>query len=299
MIAAAVGCFLPGSTTPGPWIAFLDVGQGDAAVMHLSDATTWVIDIGDDRGPGDAARNAVLPFLREQRIRRVKGLVISHRHRDHAGALASFLEGMRVEEVYDGGYGSSRGTSGVVDSTLAAHRLWPCLIARGDTLHAGDDLTLVAVHPARGNPVDPPPGNNLNEASVVIRLDDRGLTVLLAGDAEHLAETACLDQEEPLRARLLKVGHHGSSTSSSVSFLEAVQPEWGIISCGVHNRFGHPAPVTLTRLGQRGVRIARTDRDGTVMFFLGDDGLRVKRHPPIRTQDPRRTSNRDGRCPEG
>jgi competence protein ComEC len=274
-------CFLPRSPAPGPWIAFLDVGQGDAAVLRLSDDSTWVIDTGDDRGVGDGARRAVLPFLRRHGIRRVEGLVISHRHRDHVGALSSLLDGIEVERVYDAGYGRRGGTSGRVDSLLAAYRRWPCLVASGDTLHGTGRMHIVALGPPRGDPTGPPPGHNLNDASLVLRVVDGPFRVILAGDAEKVGEAASLAGTEPIRARVLKVGHHGSATSSTEAFLRAVAPTWAVVSCGEGNRFGHPNAGVLARLERIGARVLRTDRAGGVWLRYRDGHWEVRTHPPL------------------
>ncbi len=282
--ALAVVCVVlalwPLGPARGPWAAFLDVGQGDAAVLRLSDGTVWLVDVGDDRGPGDAAANAILPFLRHARVRSVDGLILTHRHRDHTGALGPFLDGVPVREVYDAGYGSGP-TAAAVDSILGAHRRWACLVAAGDTLHAAPGVLVTALHPRRGDPTMDPPGGNLNEASLVIRVEDGDWSALLAGDAEGLAEASCLEYSASLRARLLKVGHHGSRTSTSPEFLRAVSPEWAVISVGTGNHFGHPDPATVARIEQAGASVFRTDRDGAV-FFRRRRGAswEIAVHPP-------------------
>jgi competence protein ComEC len=271
---------LPRRPPPGPWMAFLDVGQGDAAVLRLSDGTVWVMDVGDDRGAGDAARRSVLPFLRWMRIRAIDGCIVSHRHRDHVGAIASFAGGIPVRHVFDAGVGSSGGTSGVVDSVLAVHRLWPCLVAAGDTLHVRGSVSIVAVHPARTESGLPPAVDNLNEASLVIRLQDGPHTLLLAGDAERDAEEACVTGHASIRADVLKVPHHGSDTSSSEAFLDAVHPTWAIISVGEQNKFHHPSPQVLERLRGKGIRVLTTAKDGTILFTWSDAGPEIRTFPP-------------------
>jgi len=293
ILLAGTLLFLPRSVAPGPWIAFLDVGQGDAAVLHLRGGTTWLIDTGDDRGPSDAARRAILPFLRSRGVRRIDGLVVSHRHRDHVGAMSSLLEGTEVEHVYDAGYGGTGGTSGVLDSLFASHRLWPCLVATGDTLFSADGASIVAVAPPRGDPLGSPPGHNLNDASLVVRVVDGAFRVLLAGDAEEMGERNCLRAGEDLEAEVLKVGHHGSDTSTHAPFLERVGPRWAIVSTGEGNRYGHPSPIVLRRLRDAGVEVLRTDREGAILVRLRGGRWHVRRHPPRR----RWNRSRDGHPP--
>lgn len=273
-------CFLPRPGPPGPWFAFLDVGQGDAAVCRLSDGTVWVIDVGDIHGSVDAARLFILPFLRRQRIRSVDGLILSHRHRDHVGGLATLLETVPVRRVFDAGHGGIRGTPGWVDSVLAHHGQTACLVASGDTLHAAGAITIVALHPGRSDPFQDHVHRNLNNASLVVRLQDGNMSILFAGDAEREAEEMLLREPHLLRSRVLKVGHHGSRTSSSMAFLEAVCPELAVISCGEGNRFSHPAGETLAALDSLGIPFHRSDRDGSTLVSLRDGELRIRIHPP-------------------
>ena len=269
---------VPRRPPPGPWVAFLDVGQGDAAVLRLSDGTVWVIDVGDDRGAGDAARRSVLPFLRWMRIRTIEGCIVSHRHRDHVGAIASFADGIPVRHVFDAGVGSRGGTSGVVDSVLAVHRLWPCLVAAGDTLHSGRSVSIVAVHPVRTESGMPSAVDNLNDASLVIRIQDGEHSMLFAGDAE--AEAERISATGHVRAQLLKVPHHGSATSSSNAFLDAVHPTWAVVSVGEQNRFHHPSAEVLERLRGKGIRVLTTAQDGTILFSWRDSNPKVRTFPP-------------------
>ena len=286
MLAAllAGSCFLSGSPPPGPWVAFLDVGQGDAAVFRLSDGSVWVVDVGDDRGPGDGARNAVIPYLRHNRITRVNGLILSHRHRDHIGALGSLLQTIPVDRVYDAGYGSVRGSAGVVDSVLAHHGLTSCLIAAGDTLLHQGAVSIIVLHPPRGNPEGDPPGGNLNEASVMVLVQDEPMRILFAGDGEQFAEASYVKNGPHEAVGILKVGHHGSSTSSSPEFLDAVRPEWGIISCGSENQFGHPSDGVLERFRNREITVFRTDQDGSVVFRFDRNPAIPLTYPPVPTR---------------
>ncbi len=293
-LAVAAAVFVPRAASPGPWVMFLDVGQGDAAVLRLSDGSVWVVDTGDDRG-GNAAKRAILPFLRSEGIRRVDGLILSHRHRDHVGALEALLSGVTVDRVFDAGYGSRRGTSGTVDRVLARANRIPCLVAAGDTLTLGRPVEgmgppdsgrahprILVLHPAPGDPEALPPGGDLNEASVVVRVEDGPVSILFTGDGEDLAEAQCLENGLPLASTLLKVGHHGSAGSSGTDFLERVRPHWAIVSCGSGNRYGHPDPRTLDRLETLGIRVHRTDHGGGIRFRWNEAGLSAAESFPPR-----------------
>jgi competence protein ComEC len=110
----------------------------------------------------------------------------------------------------------------------------------------------------------------VNNNSLVLRIDYQAFRILLTGDIEKEAEASLLDAGVTLQADLLKVPHHGSRGSSSVSFLRGVRPRWAVIQAGDRNPFGHPHPETLTRYAARGVQVLRTDRDGAVTFEFRD-----------------------------
>jgi len=279
----------------GPWVAFLDVGQADAAVLRLSDGSVWVIDVGDDRGPGDAAANVIVPFLRRSRIRAVDGVILSHRHRDHVGALDSFLSRVPVDAVYDTGIGAGE-TAATVDSALARWRVPLVRTYAGDTLHAGPGASLVARYPPRPEPGAAPP-DNLNDASLVVSARDAGLSILFAGDLEAAGEQRCLNAAGVDSVLVLKAGHHGSRTSTTEAWLRATGPRWAVVSCGEHNRYGHPGAETLARLAEHGVAVYRTDRRGAVRFrperrgsirvAFGDGPYRAPPGPDVgRAADP-------------
>jgi beta-lactamase superfamily II metal-dependent hydrolase len=197
-------------------------------------------------------------------------LVLSHRHRDHVGGLETLLESIPVDHVYDAGYGSHKGTSGMVDAVLHHARSWPALVARGDTLHAGPESRLIVLHPKRG---DPEQGHgNLNDVSLVLRVESGAHRLLFAGDAEIPAERSLLELGPLLRAEVLKVGHHGSKTSTHPAFLAAVSPRWAVVSCGAGNRYGHPDRTTLERMQSRGAQVIRTDRHGGILMLPAPGG---------------------------
>ena len=278
LLAAALAVAAPLAPWPaprGPWAAFLDVGQGDASVIRFSDGAVWIVDVGDDRG-GDAGLRVVRPFLRAMRVRRVDAVVLTHRHRDHAGGLAALLAAVPVDRVVDAGYGDGA-TARRVDALLTRHRIERTVPAPGDTLHAGPEGTGVVLHPSRN---DAPLADNLNDVSVVVRVEDGPLRVLFAGDLERSGEAALLARARSPRSDGLQVGHHGSDTSTGPAFLAGVAPRWAVVSAGVDNRYGHPSPETLHRLEDAGVRVFRTDRDGAVLAWGRGDSLVFRTHPP-------------------
>lgn len=272
-------------------ITFLDVGQGDSALIDLPEGGAVLVDGGGEVGsPFDPGRAIVGPVLAARRRGRLDVAILSHPHPDHFGGLASALPGLDVGALWDTGEGEARAARDVGDAESGAHAPGPyaALLAtmrrRGTRIVRPDELCR---GPRRlGGAVfeilSPCPSfdrdRGANDNSIVVRIGFGRRHALLVGDAEHGAEEALLREASAsggsrLRADVLKVGHHGSRTSTTRAFLDAVAPTFAAISCGVRNRFGHPHPNTLATLRAARVPYARTDRDGAVRWST--DGERI------------------------
>jgi competence protein ComEC len=255
---------------------FLDVGQGDAAIVDLPDGSAMVIDGGGLVGsPTDVGARVLAPALRARRRRDVSIVVLSHPHPDHFGGLATGLSAMRVGALWDTGQGEREGTSGAYAGLLASMRTRGAAVRRpaslcGEHVIGGARAEVLAPCPA------PKADRGANDNSFVVRIAYGGRAILFVGDAEHEEEEELLALGARLRADVLKVGHHGSRTSSSPAFLAAVAPTEAIVSTGVRNRFGHPHPTTMTALARAGPRIWRTDRDGAVTVTTDGASLDVR-----------------------
>jgi competence protein ComEC len=248
-------------------VTFLDVGQGDATLVELPDGPRLLV----DGGPGGARRfdvgeRVLAPFLWNRPVGRLDAVALSHWDIDHSGGLAAVLRRFPVGEFWESG----RPPSGAVDTVAALGRSGAPrrVLAAGQRLWLGRAIVTV-LGPAPGPPVA------ANDQSLVLRLDWRGVSLLLPGDLGAQGEAALLDRAGPLRTLVLKVAHHGSRSSSGVPFLRAAQPLVAVVSVGVRNPFRHPSPDTLARLEAAGARIYRTDRDGAVMLETDGRVLRV------------------------
>jgi len=262
-----------GPVRSAPRVTFYDVGQGDAALLELVGGRCILVDSGPG-GPGaGAGRSVICPHLARRGITRLDALLVTHAHADHYGGAADVLRTVRVDRLLlaPGRKASSELTR---LTSLADSLAVPVFeVGRYDTLLLGrEDTMLTALWP------DAAASASLseNDASVVASLRWRGDRVLLTGDIERAAETAMLAAGAARPFEILKVAHHGSSTSSSNEFLGRVSPAVAIVSVGRGNRFGHPAPATLERLRAAGIEVFRTDVDGAVIVDVLDEGFELR-----------------------
>jgi competence protein ComEC len=260
---------VPLERTSGVELHVLDVGQGDAILLR-TDGGRWVLfDAGPAWNGSDAGRRIVIPYV----LRRggsIESFVLSHPHNDHVGGAASVLAAMRPGSYWDaafaGGAGAYIGSLAVArDKRIDWHRVHP-----GDSLQI-DGVTVSFLAPDSVWTVglkDP------NLASTIALVRYGMVRFLLVGDAERAEEDWLLANHPQLRADVLKVGHHGSSTSSSDEFLAAVHPALAVISVGAGNKYGHPSGDVIHALALVGAEVLRTDETGTVV--VRTDGTRIE-----------------------
>ncbi len=244
LIPAAAKCELT--------IHFLDVGQGDAAII-LCDGESMIID-----GGPSAASSFIYSYIRNTlELSYVDYVIATHPHEDHIGGVAAVLNAVPVDliltpvvtwdtSVFDAvvRYADLQGAPMVVPET-------------GDVLHLGG-ATVTVLHCW-------PEAWVTNDMSIAVRIDYGETSFIFTGDAESMAEYMMVDTGLPLKADVLKVGHHGSSSSSTEEFIRIVNPTYAVISCGRGNSYGHPHSETMATLKAAGAEVYRTDMQGTII----------------------------------
>lgn len=244
----------------------IDVGQGDSLLVVPPEGRTMLIDaggaVGGQQSEFDFGENVVSPYLWERRISHLDVVAITHGHSDHIGGLHTVLNNFRPHELW---VGALPETPTIVALFEYAKSLGIRVVrhSEGESFEFGGMQVSVLSPPPDWHTTAQPKNND----SLVLQLRYGESRVLLEGDAERAVEQRMAATHE-LKSDLLKVGHHGSATSSTAEFVHAVRPRWAIISVGAGNSFGHPRMETLQRLQEEGALTYRTDRNGAVTFYL-------------------------------
>ncbi|MDF2927724.1 MAG: internalization-related competence protein ComEC/Rec2 [Paenibacillaceae bacterium] len=287
-------------------VAFLDVGQGDAAYIRTPGGKHLLIDGGGTvsfrkegeewkqrRDPYEVGRKTVVPLLKKRGVHRLDYLMISHEDTDHIGGLAAVLEEIPVDAIlFNGTLKSSAATVKLFQ--LALEKEIPLIpVYEGDQITVDPDTLLTVLAPERPRERGIIEAEEQNSHTVAALLTMNGFRFLFAGDMGFAEETAILDRiaTEPAAAAsvaeaaasaaepvldVLKVAHHGSKNSTSGDWLSYWKPKLAVISAGVNNIYGHPHPLTLDRLTDAGTAIRRTDLQGEVQISVSRTTLRFR-----------------------
>ena len=258
-------------------IHFLDVGQGDAIAIRTP-ADRWIlVDAGLREDGFDAGERRVLPFLSARGARRVEALILTHPHSDHIGGAPAVMAAIPLGRVIEPGLPAGTDLYLELLDLLERREIAWTRAETGRTMRV-DGVELRFLWPDAGVADT---ATDANSASAVVHLRFGDFAALLTGDAPAEVEREILRREgAALRADVLKAGHHGSRTSTSPELLDAARPELVVISAGRRNRYGHPAPEVVRRLGERGIGVARTDLHGTVSVRVEGDGSAWRRVAP-------------------
>ncbi|MDD2556326.1 MAG: MBL fold metallo-hydrolase [Syntrophaceticus sp.] len=245
-------------------VHFLDVGQGDSILIQFPNDSAMLVDAGPDENGAP-----VISYLKKQGVKKIDYLVATHPHADHIGGMAAVIKEFDINKVYMPKV--THATKTFEDMLLAIKgkglKITPA--RAGLDILDQDGLQATFTAPC-GSYYD-----SLNNYSAVVKIQYGNTSFLLTGDAEDISEQEMLADGMDLQADVLKVGHHGSSSSTTPALLRSVAPEYAVILLGAGNDYGHPHQETLEHLADAGVNIYRTDQEGTIVF--ASDGKQVKK----------------------
>lgn len=258
--------FWPPSQPPRCTFSALDVGQGDAILIQTADGQDILIDGGPSARVVQSVSRKLGPGNRELEL-----VILTHPDSDHLRGLVSVLDRIPVRQLLVSNVESSTETYHAWQLEIAEHQTPVRTVTQGETLSIGNSTTLQALWPPadwkeRGV------GTATNDGSLSFKITCAGSTLVSTGDASESVEEQILQSGIDISATLLKVGHHGSRTSTDHDFLQAVHPDVAVISVGKTNRYGHPHPTVLQRLEVEGVRVFRTDQLGPIKLHSDGQG---------------------------
>ena len=250
-------------------VVFFDVGQGDAILVETPKGTQILI----DGGPSSAIVGKLgqeLPFF----DRSIDLVLSTHPDSDHLAGLVDVLKSYDVVSFGWSGVKSSSAESQELDRQMEVNEIKRVVLARGTRISVGKNLSLLVLAPLEsfeGREV-----KDYNTSSLVLKMNYGQECFLFTGDAPVSVEKKLALAEDSLVCRVLKVGHHGSKTSTSELFLEKAEPRVAVIQVGKDNKYGHPSPEVLERLQNHGIKVLRTDQAGDIRIFSDGQNLFTK-----------------------
>ncbi|WP_143316034.1 ComEC/Rec2 family competence protein [Clostridium sp. HBUAS56017] len=244
-------------------VHYFDVGQGDSILIQVNNRNLLI-----DSGP-KTSRKKLLTSLKQLNINRIDYLIATHPHEDHIGNMSSIIRQFDIGRFYSPKVQSTTKSFESMVEALKSKNLKINILKAGlSSIDLGEN-TEISVF----SPINDSSKENLNNYSPAILIKFGENKFLFTGDAEKEVENEILSQNSNVKSDVLKLGHHGSSSSTSEAFLKAVNPSIGVISAGTDNPYGHPHKETLALLNSNKIKIFRTDKDGTIT--LSSDGKNI------------------------
>lgn len=243
-------------------VHFIDVGQADS-ILITTNNEYMLIDAGDS-----SSKKTLIDYFNKLQISGFKHVVATHPHEDHIGSMDDVIGNYDIENFY---------MPDVLTTTKAFENMLDSLEAKsmtykvpdvGDKFYLGETIIEVLF-------LDDDL-NNLNDCSIVLRLTHGESSMIFMADASTLVEEEIMDGYDNIKSDLIKIGHHGSSYSSSLEFLEFINPKYAVISVGKNNIYKHPSNEILKRLEQNDIKVYRTDANGTIIFESDGEEIKLK-----------------------
>lgn len=236
-------------------VNYINVGQGDCSLIQLNNENILI-----DAGPEESIKATEL-FLKNHSVKKINYCIATHPHEDHIGGLSRILKDFKVEKFYAPKITSDSECFKNMVSELKAENLRINIAKAGIKLNLGKSASVEFLAPNSDFYTD------LNDYSVVLKLTYGNTKFLFDGDAQNLSEKEILEKGYDVSSDVLKVGHHGSKTSTSQEFLSKATPIMAIISCGLGNDYGHPNKITINKLKKANCKIYSTYIDGNITII--------------------------------
>lgn len=241
------------ASTANLQVYFIDVGQADSILIR-SDKEAMLVDAGNNE---DGI--VLVKYLKEQGIDQLRYVIATHPHEDHIGGMDDIINNFTVETVLMPDVTHTTKTFEDLLKAMDENDLSITIPSVGEEYKLGEARFVIVAPEVETDT------SNLNNASIGFRLINGNNTFLMCGDAEKPSENEMLRNGLELSSQVYKVSHHGSNTATTNDFLKAISPEYAIISCGEDNAYGHPHEETIEKLSKMGVKILRTDMNGTII----------------------------------
>ncbi|NME95306.1 MBL fold metallo-hydrolase [Clostridium cochlearium] len=242
-------------------IHFIDVGQGDCTLIK-GNKINILIDSGSK-----LYKDKVISYLKKENIKEIDLLVATHPHEDHIGSMSYIIDKFKIKTFYAPKVKENTPCFYSMIKSLKNKNLKITPIKALDKINLSEDLKCIILAPNSSN------YNSLNNYSIVMKISFKNNSFLFTGDAESISESEMLSKDLDLRADILKLGHHGSNTSSTEPFLKEVSPSIAIASCGKNNPFNHPSIKVVQRLKKENIQFFRTDIDGDIVIYSNGKNL--------------------------
>lgn len=254
-------------------VHYIDVGQGDSILIQQGSENMLI-----DTGTNSSAKS-LINYLEAQNIKKIDVLVLTHPHEDHIGGADVVIKEFDIGAIYMPKITSTTETFKDVISAISSKGLKIISPKPGDIIKLGDAVSTI-LGPISSNDKD------LNTYSIVLKLAFGNNKFLFTGDAEASTEKDMINKGYDLSADILKVGHHGSDTSTSQGFLDKVNPKYAIISVGKENNYGHPHLLTMDKLKIKNIPVYRTDEKGTILVTSDGNNITFNSKVESSTQTP-------------
>lgn len=246
------------------WFHFIDVGQGDSSLIITPKGNTILIDAGDE-----AHAKKVVSYIREQGIEKLDLVIATHPDADHIGGMDKVIKNFDIDVFAMPDVSAKTNQYKQIQRELKAKKMRATRLYQGDEVQIDDDIDFEILSPVKGKKYD-----DTNEYSIVAKIVYKDTSFILMGDATMENEVDIINNVPDIDIDVLKLGHHGSSTSSSDYFVTKTSPNIAIISCGKNNKYGHPHQEVMRVLKKHGVTPYRTDEMGDIV--ITSDGKEIK-----------------------